>query len=82
MPYYDFKCSFCQSEWLEQETKVEVCPLCEHQDTPFRVVNFGINVSNSNTSTDQKKEKPGELTKKFIDEAKKELKQFKRGNNV
>ena len=82
MPYYDFKCSYCQNEWIEQETKVDICPHCMNQDTAFRVVNFGVNVSNSNTSTEEIKAKPGELTRKFIDDAKKELKEFKKGNNV
>ena len=82
MPFYDFKCSYCQKEWVEQETNIDVCPHCEQQDTAFRLVKFGMNVSNSNSSLEQKKEKPGELTKRFIDEARKELKEFKKGNNV
>lgn len=76
MPRYDYRCKECGFEFTKvhgMEEKLTDCIECSAKNTLFRVpLTF---VTRTNNFSGQ--QKPGEIVKKHIEEAKKEIEQEK-----
>ena len=77
MPRYDYRCKNCDIEFTKfhgMEEKLTDCTECNTAGALFRVpVAFATRIDNFTGRT-----KPGEIVKKHIEEAKKEIEQEKR----
>jgi len=71
MPIYCYQCNFCEEVFEEMHSikdTINICKFCKSVDTVNKIPQMPI-------SSIQKsgKQKPGDVTKKFIEEAKEDL---------
>lgn len=75
MPAYDYKCNSCQKEWTEYhgfDEKPEKCPYCETEN--FKKL---FNYTNTQLKIQEMQAKNGQKTREYIEQARRDLKEFK-----
>lgn len=80
MPNYQYECKSCSKEWTEYhgyDESPSVCPFCEQNN--FKKVYNYTTIINKLTEVMEYKhnQKTGKKTREFIENAKKELKEYK-----
>ena len=80
MPNYQYECKSCGKEWTEYhgyDESPSVCPFCE-QNNFKKVYNYTTTINKLTEVMEYKhNQKTGEKTRQFIEDAKKELKEYK-----